>query len=200
MNKKELISLLQARGFPDKIVKAFKKINRGAFVPSNLQEYAYDDIALPLKRGSTISQPSTIAFMLDLLELEGKEKVLEIGSGSGYVLALLSNLTNGDIDGVEIIKELADESRKILKNYKNIKVFNKDGSKGLPSNAPYDRIIVSASFKEIPTQLYPQLKNNGRIVAPVKGSIYQIKKENGEITKREFPGFAFVPMSDENIL
>ena len=200
MNKKELIMLLQGRGFPDKIVKAFKKVNREAFVPSNLQEYAYDDIALPLKRGSTISQPSTIAFMLDLLELEGKEKVLEIGSGSGYVLALLSQLTKEQIYGIEIIKELADESKKILKKYKNISVFNKDGSKGLSSKAPYDRIIVSASFKEIPTQLYPQLKDNSILVAPVKGSIYQIKKENGEITKREFPGFVFVPISDESIL
>ncbi len=200
MNKKELILLLQARGFPDRIVRAFNKVNREAFVPSNLQEYAYDDTALPLKKGSTISQPSTIAFMLDLLELEGKEKVLEIGSGSGYVLALLSQLTKGQIYGVEIIKELSEESKKTLKEYKNVNVFNKDGSKGLENYAPYDKIIVSASFKELPTQLYPQLKDNGILVAPVKGSIYQIKKQKSEISKREFPGFVFVPMSGENII
>ena len=197
MDKKELLEQLTARGFPDRIVKAFRKVPRENFIPKSQLPYAYEDIALPLRQGATVSQPSTIAFMLDLLELEAKEKVLEIGSGSGYFLALLSELTKGEIYGVEIIKELAEESKNRLKENKRINVIHKDGSKGLLEHAPFDRIIISASSQTIPVHLYEQLTNNGILVAPVRNSIYQIKKENGTITKREFPGFVFVPLEGD---
>src|SRR3989338_4258532 len=101
MNKKELLYYLSSIGFSKKIINAFEKVKRENFVPENLKDLSYEDTALSLQEGATISQPSTIAFMLDLLNLEGKEKVLEIGSGSGYVLALLSHLTKGKIYGVE---------------------------------------------------------------------------------------------------
>ena len=194
MNKKELLHSLKEKGFSQRIIKTFEHVERKKFIPESLEKYSYEDTALPLVEGSTISQPSTIAFMLELLELKGssKETILEIGSGSGYVLALLSQLTKGKIYGVEIIKSLVEQSKKILKN-KNIKIYNKDGSQGLPEQAPFDRILISAAANEIPKHLYSQLKEKGILVAPVKNSIYQIKKENNHFKEKEFYCFVFVP-------
>src|SRR3989338_4865976 len=162
MIKSQLISSLKSEKFPDKIVCAFVKVPRENFITENLKPFAYEDTALPLEKGATISQPYTIAFMLKLLKLKPKQKVLEIGSGCGYVLALLEEITLGEIYGVEIIKSLAEKSRQNLKslnclpasppttplhrfgfqhNYGRegagvkkscIKVFVKDGSNGLP--------------------------------------------------------------------
>ena len=205
MNKPQLMSHLRKQGFSENIVKAFEKVKREEFVLPEHKAYTYEDNPLPIGFGATISQPYTIAFMLDKLELEKnpKLKVLEIGSGSGYVLALLKEITKGKIYGVEIIKELVDKSKETLKklNYKNIKVINKSGFKGLPENAPYDRILVSAACSNLETakNLVSQLKENGIIVASVKWSVFKIKKEKGEITEvKEFPGFAFVPLVEES--
>ncbi len=202
MNKTQLITGLKNYGFSEEILRAFEKVPRENFVPESLKEYAYYDDALPLEEGATISQPYTIAFMLNLLELkkeskEGeKQRILEIGSGSGYVLALLSEITKGEIYGLEIIESLAEKSKKILKKYKNITVYNKDGSKGLPEKAPLDRILISAAADEIPKHLFFQLEDKGILVAPVGNSIFQIKKEKGKIRIKEFPGFVFVPLRD----
>ena len=193
MNKKELLYYLSSIGFSKKIINAFEKVKRENFVPENLKDLSYEDTALPLQEGATISQPSTIAFMLDLLNLEGKEKVLEIGSGSGYVLALLSHLTKGKIYGVEIITSLAERSRKILEKNKQIEIYNKDGSKSFSEKAPFDRVLISASADKLPEHLYDQLSQNGIIVASVKNSIFCIKKKK-TITKKEYPGFVFVPL------
>src|SRR3989344_3364583 len=103
MNKAQLLKSLKAQGFPEKILDAFGEIHREDFVPENLKEYAYYDEALPLESSATISQPYTIAFMLNLLELKKGQKILEIGSGCGYVLALLNEITKGKIYGIEII-------------------------------------------------------------------------------------------------
>lgn len=194
MNKKELLRVLTKKRFSNKIIKAFKEVNRKKFVRGELVKYSYEDIALPLQTGATISQPSTIAFMLELLELKGNENILEIGSGSGYVLALLSKITKGEIYGIEIIKKLAEQSKENLKKCKNVKVIHKDGSRGLKEKAPFDRILISASINRLPMNLCSQLKNHGILVVPVGESIYQIKNENKEITKKEFPGFVFVPL------
>jgi len=194
MNKLELLRLLSEGGFSRKIIKAFAKISRESFVLPQHINLSYDDIALPLDEGATISQPSTIAFMLKLLELKGKEKILEIGSGSGYVLALLDELTIGKIYGVEIIKNLALKSAKKLKRMTRIKVSYRDGKEGLIEHAPFDRILVSASSKEISKNLLNQLSENGILVAPVRNSIFQIKKAKGKFTEKEFEGFVFVPL------
>ncbi len=196
MDKKQLIEKLKADCFPDKIIKAFEKVKRENFIPEALKSFAYEDTALPLEKGSTISQPYTIAFMLSLLKLsENKnQKILEIGSGSGYVLALISEITKGaEIYGVEIIPSLAQTSKKILSNHKNIKIINKNGINGLPKKAPFNKILVSAAANKIPSNLTKQLKDNGILVIPISNSIFQIKKQKNKLIKKEFPGFVFVP-------
>ena len=200
MNKEELINSLKGQGFSPLVINAFYHVEREKFVPENLQGYAYEDIPLPIETGATISQPSTVAFMLDILEIKSDSKILEIGSGSGYALALISFLTNNDIYGVEINQRLAVKSKNILENEKRIHVINKSGVNGLPEHATYDRILVSAAFLSINKvrNLLSQLKDNGILVAPVGNTIYKRKKENGKITEKEFPGFVFVPMQDED--
>lgn len=197
MNKSQLIASLKIENFSKIIIKAFEKVRREDFIPKNLKSFAYDDTALPLEKGATISQPYTIAFMLSLLDLsENKnQKILEIGSGSGYVLALISEITKGaEIYGIEIISSLAKKSKRNLKNYKNIKIINLNGFQGLPQKALFDRILVSASSSQIPNKLVSQLKDNGILVIPIRNSIFQIKKQKSKIIKKEFPGFVFVPL------
>ena len=194
-SKQELLENLKANGFSESIIKAFEKIKREDFILPQYKSLAYEDIALPLEGGATISQPYTIAFMLSLLELKRGQKILEIGSGSGYVLALISEIIlDGEIYGLEIIKSLAEKSKNLLKKDKSIKIINQDGSNGLSEHAPFDRILVSASAEELPLNLYAQLKNNGILVAPIKESIFQIKEQNSKIKLKEFPGFVFVPL------
>ncbi len=174
-----------------KIAEAFGSIDRKNFIPKEYQSLAYEDTALPIGYEQTISQPSTIAFMLELLEVDNDQKILEIGSGSGYVLALLNQVAdNLDIYGVEIIPELVSSSRKMLKDSSNIKIFNASSQLGLPQKAPFDRILVSATAKDFPKELINQLNDGGIIVCPVKNSI--IKYKNGIF--EEYPGFAFVPL------
>ncbi len=201
MDKQQLLENLKSWAFPNEIVTAFNKVKRENFIPEQYQNLAYEDIALPLENGATISQPYTIAFMLNLLELQPNknQKILEIGSGSGYVLALISTIIKkGKIYGIEIISSLADKSKKLLKEDKKITILNKNGSNGLPEKAPFDRILISASANEIPTKLYPQLKNDGILVTPVNNSIFKIRKKNEKIEIKEFPGFVFVPLVSSN--
>ncbi len=200
MNKQQLLKSLKQKGFSKQILNAFSKVKRENFIPKKLKRHAYEDNALPIGKEQTISQPYTIAMMLSLLELKKNQKVLEIGSGCGYVLALLSEIVRdkGKVFGIEIIKELTEKSKDNLRNYKNIKVYNKNGVKGLPEEAPFDMILISAACEKIPKILFSQLKNNGIIVAPV-GSRYSQslvsmqKKKNKIITKQRIPGFIFVP-------
>ena len=197
MSKETLISSLKEKGFSEKIVSAFDSVNREDFVPLHWKEHAYDDVALEIGEGQTISQPYTIAFMLSLLELDDMMKVLEIGSGSGYVLALLSEISkNSFIYGVERVKSLYKKSQIILRLY-GVKVFCKSGFSGLKKFAPYDRILISAASDKIPEHLLSQLNEGGIIVCPVKNSIFKIKKTSSGVIKREFPGFSFVPLVED---
>lgn len=199
MNKEELIKKLKSQGFSSKIVSAFEKIRREDFISKELKKYAYEDEPLPIGYGATISQPYTIAFMLNLLELKDRLKILEVGSGSGYVLALMNELSkNSEIYGIERIEELVEKSRKILK--KNIHVIHNDGYFGLKEKAPFDRILVSASADEIPKNLIEQLNNDGILVCPIKNSIFKIKKEKNKINKKEYEGFIFVPLVKGELL
>ena len=163
MNKTQLLQYLKRRGFSKEILYAFSEVKRENFVPSELGYRAYDNNPLPIGEGQTISQPYTIGMMLSLLDLKKGQKILEVGSGCGYVLALISKITKEKVFGIETIKELVEKSRKNLKGY-NIKVYNRDGSKGLEEEAPFDKIIISAACKEIPKTLISQLKNNGIIL------------------------------------
>ena len=224
MNKKELIRHLKEQDFSKNILNAFEKVKREDFISKEFKESAYEDIPLPIGFGQTISQPYTIAFMLNLLELDKLEyisltynkkdmenksikdsnkklidinepKILEIGSGSGYVLALINEISkNAKIYGVERLEGLVEESEKRLKNKKNIKIICGDGSKGLKEFAPYDRILISASADKFPSNIYTQLKDNGVIVCVIENSIYQIKKKGLRLEKKEYPGFIFVPL------
>ncbi len=195
MDKIQLLSSLKSKGFPEKIIEAFARVKREKFLPENLKSHAYEDVALPLEKGATISQPYTIAFMLNLLELKEKQRILEIGSGCGYVLALMSEISpKSEIYGLEILRSLAKKSKKYLRDHSNIKVICKNGFKGLPQKAPFDRILISASADKLPDHLYSQLNESGILVSPVNESIFQIKKHNNSIKVREFPGFVFVPL------
>ena len=198
MDKEHLIQHLKNYKFSEKIIGAFKKVKREDFIPQDLKKFAYEDTPLPIGHNQTISQPYTIAFMLNLLEIENKQKILEVGSGSGYVLALMSELNlNGKIIGIERIKQLAENSSKALKNYKNVKVIYGQGEKGLEKEKPFDRILVSASSSSIPKKLLEQLKINGILVMPLRDSIIQLKKLKNKEQIKEFPGFVFVPLIEE---
>ena len=195
MIKQDLLKELKSEGFSQPILKAFSKVKREKFVSKEFEQYSYENQPLPIAIGATISQPYTIAFMLNLLELKNNMKILEIGSGSGYVLALINEISkNSEIHGIEIIKELVDKSKKVLKQNNNIYIVQGDGSKCLPKKSPFNRILISASADKMPEQLFKQLKDNGILVAPVQNSIYQIKKIHNKIQTKEFPGFVFVPL------
>ncbi len=204
MNKQALLNSLKQKGFSKLILDAFSRVKREDFIPTPLKQYAYEDSALPIGKEQTISQPYTIAVMLKMLGLKKDQKVLEIGSGCGYVLALLSEIVGakGKVYGIERIKELAELSRENLKNYKNVEIYLRDGSKGLGEKAPFDRILISAACWEIPKIAQSQLQNNGILVAPL-GSRYEqslvaIKRVNNTyMIKEEIPGFVFVPFVED---
>lgn len=204
MNKDEILDSLKKKGFSEKIIDAVSKVKREEFVPDTFLTYAYEDIALPLDNGSTLSQPSTIAFMLSLLDLRFNHKILEIGSGSGYALALISEIIkNGKIYGLEINKRLAIKSKTLLSNDTNIEIINRSGWSGLPQFAPFDRILFSASApnKAILYQIVDtQLADPGILVGPVEQSLYLIEKKAGVISEKEYPGFVFVPLKDTSDL
>lgn len=199
MPKENLIEILKTKGFSDKVVNAFSKVRREDFIPERYVGYVYDDIALPTADGSSVSQPSTIALMLDLLELKQGQKIMEIGSGSGYVLALMSEIIkDGKIFGIERLKEVAIRASEILAKDSNIKILIINGFNGIPEQAPFDRILVSASANELPRHLLKQLKPDGIMVCPVGTSIFQLKKADNRVEQKEFPGFVFVPFVKED--
>ncbi|MBM3228374.1 protein-L-isoaspartate(D-aspartate) O-methyltransferase [Candidatus Pacearchaeota archaeon] len=205
MNKTQLLEHLKIVGFSSKILDAFSTVGREEFISSELEPQAYEDTALPIGNGQTISQPYTIALMLSELDLKKGQKVLEIGSGSGYVLALISSILgrSGKVFGLEIISKLVKKSKKNLVGYKNTRVYNKNGSLGLPEEAPFDRILISAAVREIPKALLEQLKDNGILIAPIgprfEQKITVFQKKNKEIIKKsEIPGFIFVPFVENS--
>ena len=197
IQKNILLGSLRIAGFPEYILKAFSEINREEFVNDEDIAYAWSDMALPLGFNSTISQPYTIAFMLNLLELENEPslKMLEIGSGCGYVLALMNSiLKNSKLFGIEINKEVGKNSIQRLNKYQNISILLQNGKNGLSEEAPFDRILISAACENNPYHLIEQLTDSGIIVSPVLNSIVKIKKTGTEASVQEFPGFSFVPL------
>jgi protein-L-isoaspartate(D-aspartate) O-methyltransferase len=203
--RKQLVEYLYGKIIQSQNVKnAFLKVKRELFLPQHLQEHAYANIALPLESGQTISQPSTIAIMLELLDVKEGHKVLEVGAGCGYVAALLGELTgkDGKVYAIELLPELADSARKNLEknNTKNAFIILGDGSEGLSEKAPFDRIIVSSACPYIPKPLFNQLNDLGRIVAPVGDTYMQrmeiMKKIKGNPMKEYYEEslFAFVPL------
>jgi protein-L-isoaspartate(D-aspartate) O-methyltransferase len=198
MDKTYLLSKLKEQGLDERTILAFEKVKREDFVPSHLFSFSYEDIPLPNVDGSSIPQPSTVAFMLKLLDLKQGQKILEIGSGSGYVLSLISEIIKeGKIYGLELHRNLAIRSKKLLERDSNIDIFIRNGFNGLKELAPFDRIIVSASAKSIPSHLIHQLSDDGVLVCPVNQSIFKIKKGKNGIEEEEHPGFGFVGLIED---
>lgn len=188
------------RGITEKrLLDAMRTVPRHLFVPAGYKRYAYSDHPLPIGEGQTISQPYMVALMTNLLELTGVEKVLEIGTGSGYQAAILAHLA-ADVHTVEILPHVADKASKILASlgYTNIHQHIGDGSFGWPETAPYDAIIVTAAAKETPQTYFDQLKPSGRLVIPTGGqSLQHIQRwtnENNEWIPESILAVSFVPL------
>ena len=185
-----------------KVFSAMLKVPREEFVPRRYRDSAYEDGPISIGRGQTISQPYTVAFMTNLLELTGDEKVLEIGTGSGYQAAILSHLSR-KVFTIEIIPELAGRARKTLKRlgYKNIKVKAGSGEWGWPEEAPFDAILVTAGSDKVPNPLFDQLSLGRVLVAPVGKGLDKIMtryaKKEDKIIKKDFGIFHFVPFVEE---
>ncbi len=193
-------SQLRARGISNpRVLDAMLRVPRHEFVPEPYRAEGYEDHPLPIGEGQTISQPYVVAVMLELLQLSGTEIVLEVGTGSGYVTALLSQLA-AKVFSIERHPDLASISGETLARlgYANVQVFTGDGSLGLPSVAPFDAILVSAAAPNVPPALLSQLRESGRMVIPVGSSEAQelqfIRMINGQpqITRRE--PVRFVPL------
>jgi len=190
---------IRARGVKDlRVLAAMERVPRHEFVPEAYRHRAYEDTPLPIGHDQTISQPYIVAYMTETLRLKGGEKVLEIGTGSGYQAAVLAEM-GAEVYTIEIVKPLADEAEKRLKRlgYKNVHVKWGDGYKGWPEHAPYDAIIVTAAPPKIPEELVKELKEGGRMIVPV-GSFFQelvlITKEKGKVKKKKLLPVRFVPM------
>jgi protein-L-isoaspartate(D-aspartate) O-methyltransferase len=194
-DKDKLLKSLKEQGCNEKIVDTFRKVEREKFLNEEVQNHAYRDTALSIGYGQTISQPSTVAFMLDLLSLYNKHRVLEVGCGSGYVLNLLAEIDyNLEIYGTELLKELVDVASERLKKYEHVEIYHTPNSLGLEDEAPFDRIIVSAAADKIPKELFKQLKEGGVMVIPINDSLYKIIKKDGKKQITQYPGFSFVPL------
>jgi len=193
---------LVPRGISDPaVLDAFRNVPREKFIDPQYQKLAYIDSPLMIGEGQTISQPFTVAMMTQLLKLQPSDKVLEVGTGSGYQAAILAEVVrDGKVLTIERFENLAEKARKILKElkYLNVEVILGDGTKGLPSEAPFDAIIVTAAAPEIPSPLVDQLKIGGRLVMPVGGDWHQemvrLTKTKEGIERENFGGYRFVPL------
>ncbi|MFA6135881.1 MAG: protein-L-isoaspartate O-methyltransferase [Candidatus Paceibacterota bacterium] len=186
----------------ERLIDAFKNIDRKDFIQEASKDLAYINEPLAIGYNQTISQPLTVAFMLELLDLKEGDNVLEIGAGSGWQTMLIAHMISntGNITAIEVIpefKEMAEKniSKHVNEVFNNIKLILGDGSKGFEENSPYDKIISAATCDEIPTSWKEQLKIGGRIVTPVKNSIVVLDKTaKNDFIEKSFPGFSFVPL------
>ncbi|MGC8648998.1 MAG: protein-L-isoaspartate(D-aspartate) O-methyltransferase, partial [Candidatus Micrarchaeia archaeon] len=178
----ELVKFLIQNKFlkTKRLITAFKKIPRHIFVPQQFIDYAYDDLALPITKNSTISQPSTVATMLELIQPKKNEKILEIGTGSGWQASLLAYIVGryGKIITLDINKKVIEFATNNIKktNLKNIKIIYRDGSYGYKDAAPYNKIIYTAAVSNIPNSVIQQLKINGVLIAPFGNKYFQTLK------------------------
>jgi protein-L-isoaspartate(D-aspartate) O-methyltransferase len=190
---------LKSRGIKDvKVLEAMGKVPRHVFVPDDMKKYAYNDEPLPIGKGQTISQPYIVAYMTEILQLSGEEKVLEVGSGSGYQAAILAEIVQ-KVFSVEIIDDLSNHAQKVLQSlgYTNIYFRIGDGASGWEEHAPYDAIMVTAAPPKVPEALEDQLKIGGRMIVPV-GDAFQelvlIVRERRRFRKKKLLPVRFVPL------
>jgi protein-L-isoaspartate(D-aspartate) O-methyltransferase len=194
---------LRGRDIVDqRVLEAMERVPRELFVPEDLRDRAYEDAALPIGAGQTISQPYMVARIAEELGLDGDERVLDVGTGSGYQAAVLAELAD-EVHGIERIPELAEQARRNLAaaGYERVTVHQGDGSRGLPEYAPYDAIAVAAAAPGFPQALYEQLRPGGRLVVPVGGRRGQrleviVRSPEGPAVLRSVP-CRFVPLVGE---
>jgi protein-L-isoaspartate(D-aspartate) O-methyltransferase len=200
--RNKLVKKLALKGIKSEaVLKAIGTVPRHVFFENALLEHAYEDKAFPIGEGQTISQPYTVAFQSEKLEIKPGDKVLEIGTGSGYQACVLLEL-GAKVYTIEYKRKLYEAAKEFLPRmgYKPNFFFG-DGSKGLPAKAPFDKIIVTAGAPVVPTALTDQLKEGGILVIPVgdkeKQMMLRIRKQGGKLLKEEFDYFAFVPLLGE---
>lgn len=186
-----------------RVLEAFRSVPRHLFVPQNKREFAYSDGPLPIGRGQTISQPYIVAYMTEALDLQGEERVLEIGTGSGYQAAILGELA-AEVYTVERHQDLAKTASQRLQDmgYENIHVIQGDGTEGLPEHAPFQGVIVTAAAPEVPRPLLEQLDEGGRLIMPVGSRGGQVLKlyqrREGDFSVKALSPVAFVPLIGEH--
>lgn len=190
---------IRGRGIEEpRLLSALRTVPRHEFVPESLRDDAYGDEPVQIGAGQTVSQPYLVALMADLLELDGDEKLLEIGTGSGYTTAVLARLARR-VHSIEIIDGLAERARDVLAGlgYGNVEIRVGDGYRGWPEEAPFDGILVAAAPAEVPPPLIEQLGMNGILVAPVGGTLQDlvvIRKTPDGLERRQVDVVRFVPM------
>lgn len=199
--RKKLISLLREKGITDEqVLQAMDNIPRHYFLDSAFDKIAYEDRAFPISEGQTISQPYTVAYQTQLLQVKPNDKVLEIGTGSIYQATVLAQM-GAKVYTIERQKKLFEKTKQfIFKNqYPGLKFFYGDGYEGLPTYAPFDKVIITAAAPFIPPKLIDQLKPGGKMVIPVDEGEHQrmlriTKNADGTVTEEAFENFSFVPM------
>ena len=199
--RKKLVQLIQSKGISDdRVLDALLEVPRHFFLDSAFDEVAYEDRAFPIGERQTISQPYTVAYQSQLLEVHPFMKVLEIGTGSAYQAVVLAEM-GAQVYTIERQKKLFDANKKFdhLKRYASIKFFYGDGYEGLPTYAPFDRVLITAAAPELPQKLVDQLKPGGMMVIPLgAGDIQQMRRitklANGAMKEEVFDNFSFVPM------
>lgn len=202
--RKLLVQNIRQKGITDsQVLAALEKVPRHFFFDSSFLEYAYEDKPFPIGAGQTISQPFTVAFQSELLRIRKNDKVLEIGTGSGYQACILAEM-GAKVFTIERQKTLFDRTSKFLPvvGYQTIKAFFGDGYKGLPAYAPFDKMIVTAAAPYVPEPLLEQLKPGGILVIPVGANDVQImttytKSMDNSVEKKEYGAFRFVPMLED---
>jgi protein-L-isoaspartate(D-aspartate) O-methyltransferase len=194
---------LMPRGIHEgRVLAAIAKVPREEFVPQEARAASYTDQPLPIGYGQTISQPFVVAFMTEQLQLKRDDRVLEIGTGSGYQAAILAELV-AEVYSIEIIEPLAKNAGATLARlgYKNVQVKAGDGYKGWPERAPFDAVIVTCAPSHVPPPLVDQMKEGGRMIIPVGGlgeqELYLLEKKNGQLEQRAVLPVRFVPMAGE---
>lgn len=202
MNNLALVESLVVNGVlkSPQLIEAFEQVDRADFVPGELRSAAYDDRPLPIGSAQTISQPYTVAFMLELLQPNSADRVLDVGSGSGWTSALLAYICK-HVDAVERIDELIVFAKKNLSKYpfKNISLHQAEKSLGIEGEQ-FNKILVSCAADELPEPLLEQLSEGGTMVIPINNSIMKItKSDNGKLKIVEYPGFVFVPLIRDDI-
>lgn len=204
MRERMVETQIKSRGVKDeRVLSAMRKVERHRFVPEPYVSLAYSDQPLPIGEGQTISQPYIVALMTELLELKGGEKVLEVGTGSGYQAAILAELAK-EVYTIEIIETLATSAKRLLLElgYQNIQVRTGDGYLGWPEAAPFDAILVTCAPDHIPKPLIEQLKEGGRLVLPVGTHSQELKKvvkRSGGVETKDIIPVIFVPMTGEGV-